>query len=90
MKIVVQKTFLKAFVRLDKRSQLAVEAALAVFVQTPFAKELRNHELKGRKYAGARSIDAGFDLRIIFRELSNGKYEVVSLATMGTHSKLYG
>ena len=90
MQVRAEKEFIKAFEKLSKTSRTAVELALEIFLEHPFHPKLRNHALKGKKYAGFRSLDAGFDLRIIFRELSDGRYEFVSLVTIGTHSKLYG
>ncbi|KAK3605058.1 hypothetical protein CHS0354_000724 [Potamilus streckersoni] len=48
------------------------------YEQNPFATELRNHALRG-EYEGFRSIDVTGDYRIIFRELSEGRYEFVEL-----------
>lgn len=58
-------------------------------MEDPFDSRLRNHELKG-EYAGLRSLDAGFDLRIIYRELSDGKHELVALIMVESHSDIYG
>jgi hypothetical protein len=35
-------------------------------------------------------LDVTGDLRIIFRELSDGEYELVELLDLWTHSQLYG
>lgn len=82
MQIRAEKDFLKTFEKLPKDSRIAVESALEIFLEHPFHPKLRNHALKGKKYKGFRSLDAGFDLRIIFRELSGGHYEFVSLVTI--------
>ncbi len=51
-------------------------------------KELRNHWLEW-KYKWKRSIDVTGDIRIIFKELSNGKYELVEIYDIWTHAQLY-
>jgi len=55
-------------------------------VSSILEKKLRNHALKGSKL-GIRSIDAAFDLRILFIEEAD--YTLVLLLDLGTHSKLY-
>lgn len=87
MKISYSKQYLKQFEKLPKQSKQAAINAIAVFVENPNAPELRNHALKG-KLTGHRSIDAGFDLRLIFRE--EGGYVFVTFAMVGTHNQLYG
>jgi addiction module RelE/StbE family toxin len=86
MQLAYTKAFLKNLRGLQQRERDAVQKALELFVQSPFAPSLRNHALKG-EYLGARSIDAGFDLRIIFREQDG--YVVVYLLRVGSHSQLY-
>jgi len=89
MEIIAKKSYLKAFQKLSRKDRDLVENAIEVFSITPMAPKLRNHAFKW-KYLGARSIDAGFDFRIIFLELSEGRYELVELLEIGTHSQLYG
>lgn len=86
MRFVYTKAFLKGLKSLQKRDVAAVRAALALFADDPFAPALRNHPLKG-EYKGIRSIDAGFDLRILFKE--EGGYVLVYLVQVGSHAKLY-
>ena len=86
MKIVYSREYLKRYKKLDERSRKAVDHALTVFMENPFAPELRNHPLKG-EFMGSRSIDAGFDLRIVFSE--EGNYFLVALLKVGSHSQLY-
>jgi addiction module RelE/StbE family toxin len=87
MKIQYSKEYYKDFKKLDKRSREAVNSAVLLFEKDPFNRVLRNHALKGRR-SGFRSIDAGFDLRIIFRE--EGGYTIVFFVEVGTHSQIYG
>lgn len=86
MKVVWRKNFIKLYDKLTKPSQEKVKNVLLKFADNPFAPELRNHKLKG-KYSGMNSIDAGNDLRIIFRQ--EGDYAIVLLLRVGSHSHLY-
>jgi addiction module RelE/StbE family toxin len=87
MDIVFERSFIRKFRKLNKRDQAAVEAAIDLFKQDPFSPALRNHPLRG-KYRGIRSIDAAFDLRLLFVEKDG--YTVVFFAEVGSHSELYG
>ena len=87
MNIVYKKIFTKQYLKLLKHQQMAVDAAILSFNENPNAPQLRNHALFGKK-KGMRSIDAAFDLRIIFIE--HGEYTVVFLLEVGTHNQLYG
>lgn len=87
MRIVPGKPYIKSYKKLHPRSREAVDKALRVFIADPFAPSLRNHALKG-EWAGVRSIDAGFDIRILFTEEND--YTLVLLVDVGTHNQLYG
>jgi len=87
MRIVPGKQYIKSYKKLSKKSREAVDKALRVFIADPFSPSLRNHSLKG-EWAGVRSIDAGFDMRILFTEQDD--YTLVLLVDVGTHSQLYG
>lgn len=87
MRIVPGKQYIKSYKKLPQKSREAVDRALRVFIADPFAPSLRNHLLKG-EWAGVRSIDAGFDMRILFMEEDD--YTLVLLVDVGTHSQLYG
>lgn len=78
MKIRRSKTFLKRYSKLPLRIQKKTDVALSVFFMNPKDSNLRNHALAG-KFTGCRSIDVTGDLRIIFRELSDGEYEIIEL-----------
>jgi len=86
MEVYFNKAYSKRFGKLNKRDREAVKEAILKFMDDPFADDLRNHPLKG-KYLGYRSIDAGFDLRVIFREEDG--YIVVVFVDVGSHSQLY-
>ncbi|MDD4530913.1 MAG: hypothetical protein PHO80_05195 [Candidatus Gracilibacteria bacterium] len=60
----------------------------SIFINNPFDKILNNHELLGQQ-KGNRSINITGDLRVIFKETSNGKYEFVEFINIGNHSDLY-
>ncbi len=87
MRIIPGKKYIKSYRKLPSRAREAVDTALRVFMADPFAPSLRNHSLKG-EWAGVRSIDAGFDVRILFMEEDG--YTIVLLVDVGTHSQLYG
>lgn len=88
MQIKRSKTFLKHYSKLPLKIQEKTDAALFVFFGNPLDPILRNHALHG-KYEGCRSIDITGDFRMIFRELSDGSYEILELLDIGTHSQLY-
>ena len=83
------KGFLKRYKKLPLKVQTKVDAALALFFHDPQAPALRNHALSG-KFLGLGSIDVTGDWRVLFRELSGGRYEIVELVAVGTHSQIYG
>lgn len=87
MRIIPGKRYQKSYKKLSSRHKDAVDRAIAAFEDNPNNPDLRNHALKGEFY-GFRSIDAAFDLRIIFKE--EDEYIVVLLFDVGTHSQLYG
>jgi mRNA-degrading endonuclease YafQ of YafQ-DinJ toxin-antitoxin module len=60
-----------------------------LFASEPFHPLLNNHPLTSDR-TGQRTINVTGDWRIIFKELSDGKYELVELVDIGTHSQLYG
>lgn len=88
MELLRKSSFDKAYQKLQKRDQWAVDYSLLLFAKNPFDEKLRNHWLKWI-YLWLRSIDVKNDLRIIFEEMSDGTYELVSLNNVGTHSQLY-
>ena len=88
MRIETKKSFDKSYGKLSEKDKVRVKIALWIFMENPFHSQLRNHELKG-EYAGLRSLDAGFDLRIIYKELSGWKHELVALIIVGSHSDIY-
>jgi len=57
MELVLSKPFLKSYKSLSLTAKERTDAALALFQQDPFHRDLRNHELKG-KLKGFRSISA--------------------------------
>lgn len=89
MQVKRSKTFLKHYSKLQLRVQVKTDETLIKFFTDPSDPALRNHALAG-KFTGCRSIDVTGDMRIIFRELSDGAYEIVELIDIGSHSQLYG
>jgi len=88
MKILYKKKFAKAYRKLSPKNQLKVDATIQKFHENVRDSALRNHSLKW-SYLWFRSLDVTGDIRIIFRELSDGSYEVVEMVNIGTHSQLY-
>lgn len=86
MKIIRRARFKKAYKYLSKKQQLQVNKALRLFMQNPKDPSLKNHSLKGAMI-GKRSIVAGFDLRIIFKEEDG--YLIVILLSVGSHNQVY-
>lgn len=89
MKLLKHKKFIKSYLLLTSWLQEKADSAIKLFIQNPFDINLRNHALMG-KMKWLRSIDVTGDIRIIFRELSEGTYEIVELVVIGTHNQIYG
>jgi len=88
MKIIERKTFRKSLKKSDLFVKKKVRDALTLFFQDPFDTQLHNHPLQGTKY-WQRTINVTWDRRIVFKELSDGRYELVELIELWTHSQLY-
>ena len=89
MEILYTKRFQKHYKKNDTYIQSQAKRAIELFCRDPGDLTLRNHPLMG-DYLGYRSIDVTGDFRIIFAELSDGRYELVELVDIGIHSQLYG
>ena len=86
MKFFYSKQFKKSYQKLSPKQQQKVDESLMTFEQNPFFPSLKNHALRGR-YQGLRSLSAGGDLRIIFREKE--KYLEVIFLQVGSHNQVY-
>ena len=86
MQLFRHKNFKKQYQKLNADQQASVDEAILLFYKDPFDPKLRNRALKG-KYNNCNSIDAAFDLRIIFVQEKN--YVVVVLLKVGSHNQLY-
>ena len=86
MKIEAHRHFLKAYRSLPARQQTAVDNAIQQFAADRAQPMLADHALKG-KMKGLRSVSAGFDLRVIYRE--EGGFVTVILLDTGTHNQVY-
>lgn len=86
MQLFRHKNFKKQYRKLNSEQQSLVDEAVLLFYKNPFDPKLRNHPLKG-KYKDCNSIDAAFDLRIIFKQEKD--YIVVILLKVGSHNQLY-
>ena len=86
MKFFYSKQFKKSYQKLSPKQQQKVDESLMTFEQNPFFPSLKNHALRGR-YQGLRSLSAGGDLQIIFREKE--KYLEVIFLQVGSHNQVY-
>ncbi len=82
------KTFEKNYKKLNAKLKSKVNETLILFSKDHFNKKLNNHWLIW-DFKWLRSINATWDYRIIFRELSNNTYEIIELLKVWTHSELY-
>jgi len=89
MQILRKKSFIKSYAHLPRKIQDKADEVLIVFEINPVDASLSNHALKWR-WIGYRSFYVTGDYRIIWRELSGGRYEFVEVVDIGTHSQLYG
>lgn len=78
MNIFRKKSFVKSYAQLPRKIQDKADDALFMFESDPTNDVLHNHGLKGKRL-GYRSIDVTGDYRIIWRELSGGRYEFVEI-----------
>ena len=88
MNLLRTKKFKKSYQNLNLKIQNKTNEVLRIFVQNPFDKKLRNHSLVW-KLNWLKSIYVTWDYRIIFRELSSWKYELVELINIWTHNQIY-
>jgi addiction module RelE/StbE family toxin len=85
MNVDYTKAFNKQFQKLPSKKQKQARAAIALFIQDVSTTSLRNHVLKG-EWLGYRSITAGGDLRLHFKDIADDK---VLFVAVGSHSQLY-
>lgn len=81
MLIKRHKNFIKNYSKLDLKIQFKIDDALLIFSKDHFNKKLNNHWLSW-DFKWFRTINATWDYRIIFRELSNNTYEIIELLKM--------
>lgn len=86
MTILLHKSFVKDFSRLNRKQQLKFFERRDLFLRQPVHPLLNNHKLMG-KYGGYRSFNITGDIRVVFKEHPS---DVVLFARIGTHSQLYG
>lgn len=86
MQIITTEKFDKKYKKLSDNLKSNIDVALEKFIHNPFDPSLLNHNLQGR-LKGLKSIRAGFDLRIIFKEERG--YIVVILLDVGKHDQVY-
>ena len=86
MTIKYAKSFWKNYVKLTSKKQSKVKKTIALFQIDTHHPSLRNHPLQG-DMQGRRSISAGGDLRLVFRDYE--KYTVVLFLDVGSHNQVY-
>lgn len=86
MQVLIHKNCEKGLHKLPSKIHKIFLERLALFIDTPFAPELKNHPLRG-DFSGKRSINITGDIRVIYEELSDGN---VVFHAIGTHHQLYG
>lgn len=86
MKIKYHKRFEKQYKKLLEKDKQKVLKTIEIFVLNPHHDILQNHSLKGG-LLGKRSISAGSDLRIIFKEFDD--YLLVVFLDLGKHNRVY-
>ncbi len=86
MKINFSDGFKKKYIKLNNLSKDRVNKTIKKFKINPFDQSLCNHNLQGR-LKGFKSIKAGFDLRLIFKE--EGGYIFVLMIDVGKHDDVY-
>ena len=88
MRIIRKEKFTKQYAKLNSKIKDRVIDILILFWINPFDIKLNNHSLSW-KYLWLRSINVTWDFRIVFKELSKWKYEIIELVQVWTHSELY-
>jgi len=78
----------RKYARKNPTAVADIEAALKQLSENPFQPTLRCHQLKG-KLRGSWACSAGYDLRIIFSFVKQGKADAILLESIGTHDEVY-
>lgn len=86
MKLNYTTTFRRSYKKLSEPDKLRIRNTVRLFREHPFDPRLRNHKLKGEQ-KNLRSLSAGFDLRIIYRE--ERSHTIVFLLEVGSHEQVY-
>lgn len=84
MIIQYHKNFSKKYKKLSAKLQAKTQKQISLFINSPYAPQLRNHPLKG-KYKNYRSINITGDWRAIFKENNI----IIIFVELGTHSELF-
>lgn len=79
------KSFQKQFNKLSLNQKQSVRKAIMTFGNNSHSRSVRNHALKA-EWLGHRSISAGGDLRLHYKEIDQ---DIVLFVAVGTHSQLY-
>ena len=84
--LVFHSNYKKKFKKLRNNEKTRVNKSLQLLEIDPFNQILNNHPLHG-SLKGYRSVDAGGDLMIVYKEFQSNVFLV---ADLGTHHQLYG
>lgn len=88
MIIKKHKKFVKGYLKLSSKIQSKVDDRILVFYNDRRNPILLIHALTWR-HTWNYSFDVIWDIRIIFRNLWNDRYEIIELIDIWTHSQLY-
>lgn len=91
--VIWGKSFVRAFKRMVRKhpdEAHNVERALRQLTADPFVPELETHKLKG-VLAGSWACSAGYDLRIVFDFVKEGRgtEDAILLLDIGSHDEVY-
>lgn len=78
--------FRRSLKKLTPEQKQQVSRTVTIFARNPFDPKLRNHKLQG-EHKETRSISAGYDLRILYRE--EGGHILVFFIDVGSHDEVY-
>jgi len=76
---------LKKWLGKHPADQELIRTRLEVFIDNPFAPELKNHKLSGQ-LQGLRAFSVSYDCRIVFSMVEETTALLVSI---GTHDEVY-
>lgn len=88
MKIKLLKKFKKSYKKLSEKTHNKFKNKIKIFQNNPLEESLNNHKLSWN-WKWFSSINITWDIRAIFREIWEWKYEFVEFENIWSHSELY-